>query len=102
MLSLKTDTVKRGVGFLDVTQPTSRKKMPQSNQSLESQVEELSQDLNNFLEFQKEMAEDISEKLGKICLSFFHLESLIKAEVIGLSAIVAMLIPLLIKLVSLF
>lgn len=74
--------------------------MARPNRSIESQIEELSQDLSNFLEFQKEMAEDISEKLGKICLSSFHLESLIKAEVIGLSTIVAMLIPLLIKIVS--
>lgn len=76
--------------------------MPQPNQSLESQVEKLSQDLNDFLKFQKEMTEDLSEKLSNICFSFFRLESLIKAEVVGLTTIVAMLIPLLIKLVSLF
>lgn len=78
--------------------------MLEPNQALEHQVEQLIKNLNNFFELQKANAkelEELNQKLGKIALSFFHLESLIKAEVIGLSAVIAMLIPLLIKIISL-
>lgn len=75
--------------------------MLEPNPALEHQVEQLIKSLNDFFEFQKINAEELNQKLSKIALSFFHLESLIKAEVIGLSAVIAMLIPLLIKIISL-
>jgi len=75
--------------------------MPQWNQSLEFQIEQLNQRSNDFFELQKESAEDVNKKLDKICSSFARLETLIRAEVIGLSTVVATLITLLVKIITL-
>jgi hypothetical protein len=76
--------------------------MSQSNQSLESQFEQLNQKLTDFLELQKEASEELNGRLDKICLSFLRLESLIRAEVIGLSTVVAMLVTTFVKIMTLF
>lgn len=102
MLSSKTDTVRREVGFLDVTKFTSRKKMAQPKQSLESQFDQLSQELKIYIEWQNEAAKEINHKLDRICTHFLSLEALIKAKLVGLTTLVAMFIPLFLKIMTLF
>lgn len=75
--------------------------MQQPNPSLESQFDQLSQELKIYIEWQNETARDVSNKLDKICICFSNLETLIKAKLIGLTTIIAMFIPLLIKIMTL-